>query len=153
MRTRNGMSDPLLLRLFDYEKNNLTVSRPKDEARINLDGGPPNPDEPFNYDAVPTRFFYDVETVGGLEPDQIVTQGISILQRKLAEIIKELSGGVGGPEDFGGAQSPTLNGAGYGDAGGYTPVGGPGYGGASSWGGAAQGGATPYGATPYGQNW
>lgn len=91
--------------------------------------------------------------MGGLEPDQIVTQGISILQRKLAEIIKELSGGVGGPEDFGGAQSPTLNGAGYGDAGGYTPVGGPGYGGASSWGGAAQGGATPYGATPYGQNW
>jgi DNA-directed RNA polymerase II subunit RPB3 len=118
-------------------RNNLTATRPKDEARINLDGGPPNPDEPFNYDAVPTRFFYDVETVGGLEPDQIVTQGISILQRKLAEIIKELSGGIGGPEDFGGAQSPTLNCAGYGDAGGYTPV----------------GGSTPYGATPYGQNW
>lgn len=103
---------------------------------------------------MPTRFFYDVETVGGLEPDQIVTKGIQRLQIKLAEILKELSGGTGDPEDFGGAQSPTLNGAGYGDAGGYTPVGGPGgYGGASSWGGAAQGGATPYGATPYGQNW
>lgn len=127
---------------------------PKDETRVNLDGGPPNPDEPFDYNAVPTRFFYDVETVGGLPPDQIVQQGISILQVKLAEIIKELSGGVGDPEGFGGAQSPTLNGAGYGDAGGYTPIGGPGgYGGASSWGGAAQGGATPYGATPYGQNW
>ncbi|EOA90994.1 RNA polymerase II subunit 3 [Exserohilum turcicum] len=127
---------------------------PKDEARINLDGGPPNPDEPFNYNAVPTRFFYDVETVGGIEPDQIVTKGISRLQIKLAEVLKELSGGVGDPEDFGGAQSPMLNGGGYGDAGGYTPVGGPGgYGGASSWGGAAQGGTTPYGATPYGQGW
>ena len=131
--------------------------RPKDEARINLDGGPPNPDEPYDFQAVPTRFFFDVETVGGIDPDQIVHEGISILQVKLAEIIKELTGGVGEPDEFGGAQSPTLNGAGYAgaDAGGFTPVGGPsgGYGGASSWGGAAQGGATPYGATPYGGNW
>jgi DNA-directed RNA polymerase II subunit RPB3 len=105
---------------------------------------------------VPTRFFFDVETVGGIDPDQIVHEGISILQVKLAEIIKELTGGVGEPDEFGGAQSPTLNGAGYAgaDAGGFTPVGGPnGYGGTSSWGGAAQGGATPYGATPYGGNW
>ncbi|KAF1835998.1 DNA-directed RNA polymerase subunit D [Decorospora gaudefroyi] len=130
---------------------------PKDEARINLDGGPPNPDEEFKYDAVPTRFFYDVETVGGIPPDQIVQQGIAVLQVKLAGVLKALSGGTGDAEDFGGAQSPGANGDGYGgmDAGGYTPVGGPagGYGGASSWGGAAQGGTTPYGATPYGQNW
>ena len=38
----------------------LTTSRPKDHERINLDGGPANPDEPFDYNAVPTRFFYDV---------------------------------------------------------------------------------------------
>jgi DNA-directed RNA polymerase II subunit RPB3 len=129
--------------------------RPKDEERINLDGGPANPDEPFNYDAVPTRFFYDVETVGGLDPDQIVTQGINTLQHKLAGIIHELQGNSGGIDgmDLGGAQSPTMNGAGYGGVdGGYTT---PGYGGASQWGGAgaAQGGTTPYGATPYGQNW
>lgn len=134
------------------------MKRPKDEDRINLDGGPANPDEPFDYNAVPTRFFYDVETVGGLDPDQIVTKGISVLQHKLAGIIAELSGGAGGADgvDFGGAQSPTMNGAGYGGAdGGYTPAGA--YGGASAWGGAggaAQGGTTPYGATPYGgQNW
>lgn len=129
----------------------LTNSRPKDQDRINLDGGPANPDEPFNYNAVPTRFFYDVETVGGLDPDQIVTKGISTLQTKLAEVIRELSGGVG-PDGAGfeGAQSPMMNGAGFGgpDAG-YTT---PGYGGASQWGGTggAQGGTTPYGATPYG---
>jgi len=93
--------------------------------------------------------------VGGLDPDHIVTRGINILQTKLASIIKELQGGPGGPDgqDFGGAQSPTMNGAGYGAVdGGFTPAGG--YGGASAWGGAAQGGTTPYGATPYGQtNW
>jgi DNA-directed RNA polymerase II subunit RPB3 len=90
-----------------------------------------------------------------LDPDQIVQLGIKTLQTKLATVIHELSGGPG-PDgaDFGGAQSPTLNGAGYGgpDAG-YTT---PGYGGASQWGGAGgvgQGGTTPYGATPYGQNW
>ncbi|OAL50098.1 insert subdomain of RNA polymerase alpha subunit [Pyrenochaeta sp. DS3sAY3a] len=124
---------------------------PKDEERINLDGGPANPDEPFNYDALPTRFFYNVETVGGLEPDQIVTRGINVLQQKLAGIIHELQGGGPDGGDFGGAQSPTLNGAGYGGDGGFTPSGA--YGGASQW-GAAQGGTTPYGATPYGQpNW
>lgn len=142
----------MFLRHFLTLRVSLIFFRPKDEERINLDGGPANPDEPFDYNAVPTRFFYDVETVGGLDPDQIVTKGINVLQTKLAGIIHELSGGTGGPDggDFG-AQSPTLNGAGYGGVdGGYTPAGG--YGGASSY--AAQGAATPYGATPYGQpNW
>jgi DNA-directed RNA polymerase II subunit RPB3 len=99
---------------------------------------------------VPTRFFYDVETVGGLDPDQIVLKGIETLQRKLAGVIQELQGGdqMDGA-DFGGAQSPQMNGGYGGQDGGYTT---PGYGGASSWGngGQAQGGTTPYGATPYG---
>ena len=134
-----------------HSKGKLTCIRPKDQDRINLDGGPANPDEPFNYNAVPTRFFYDVETVGGLDPDQIVTRGISTLQTKLAEVIRELSGGAG-PDaaGFEGAQSPTMNGGyGGGPEAGYTT---PGYGGASQWGGAGgvQGGTTPYGATPYG---
>lgn len=105
---------------------------------------------------MPTRFFYNVETVGGIDPDQIVVLGINKLQEKLAGIIHELQGGAG-PDgmDLGGAQSPTLNGGQYGGAdGGYTT---PAYGGASAWGGAggaAQGGTTPYGATPYGgQSW
>lgn len=126
---------------------------PKDQEKINLDGGEGNPEEPFDYTAVPTRFFYDVETVGGLDPDAIVTTGISTLQTKLASVINALQGTSGDGMDLGGAQSPTMNGGGYGGVdGGYTT---PGYGGASQWGGAgaAQGGTTPYGATPYGQSW
>jgi DNA-directed RNA polymerase II subunit RPB3 len=126
---------------------------PVDEENLNLDGGPEQEGEPFNYDAVPTRFFYDVETVGGLPPDQIVLKGIQTLQMKLANIITHLreTDNMDGV-DFGGAQSPTMNG-GYGgqDAGYTTPYGGGG--GGSVWapgGGAAQGGTTPYGATPYG---
>ncbi|KAF2866114.1 DNA-directed RNA polymerase [Massariosphaeria phaeospora] len=125
---------------------------PVDHDRINLDGGAPTEDEAFNYDAVPSRFFFDVETVGGLDPDQIVAEGIKTLQRKLAGVIQQLQGGGDGADgaDFGGAQSPTLNG-GYGaapDQGYTTPYGGN----ASVWGGAnaAAGGTTPYGATPYG---
>lgn len=103
---------------------------------------------------MPTRFFYNVETVGGLSPDEIVTQGIGVLQEKLAGVIAELTGVRGGQDgDFGGAQSPTMNG-GYAGDGAFTP----GYGGASQYGdpmGGVQGGTTPFGATPYGggSNW
>ncbi|KAF2658378.1 insert subdomain of RNA polymerase alpha subunit [Lophiostoma macrostomum CBS 122681] len=131
---------------------------PIDEETINLDGGPAPEDEPFNYDAVPSRFFYDVETVGGLDPDQIVQKGIQTLQQKLAEVIQALQGGdnMDGME-YTGAQSPQMNGGGYGgqDAGFTTPYGG---GNTSVWGNGAggAGGTTPYGATPYGaggQQW
>lgn len=107
--------------------------------------GYPQEGEPFDYDAEPTRFFYDVETVGGLEPDQIVQQGIKVLQQKLAGIIQGLQGGEDHPMD--GFQSPQMNGTNYGgpDPGFTTP--GPYGGGASAWGGGA---TTPYGATPYG---
>ncbi|ORY18763.1 DNA-directed RNA polymerase [Clohesyomyces aquaticus] len=144
---------------FEYDPNNklkhidywyeedAKKEWPVDEENANIDGGPQE-DEAFDYNAVPTRFFYDVETVGGLDPDQIVLQGISVLQRKLAEIISSLTGGdQGDAMDTFGAQSPTMNGgAGFGgqDAGYTTP-----YGNASVWGGGA-GGTTPYGATPYG---
>ncbi|PSN63668.1 insert subdomain of RNA polymerase alpha subunit [Corynespora cassiicola Philippines] len=141
------------LRHLDYwYEDNAKDEWPVDEERINLDGGHPNEDEPFDYDAAPTRFFFDVETVGGLEPDQIVNQGILTLQRKLALVINELTGqGEGHEQEFDGAQSPTMDGVAYGgnDAGYNTS-----YGNASAWGGAAGvGGTTPYGATPYGGQW
>lgn len=107
--------------------------------------------EPFNFDAVPNRFFFNVETVGGLEPDVIMQQGIKVLQQKLAAVIQELTGGEdrGGADDgFGGARSPDMNGAGgYGVDQGYTTPYQAG-GSASAWGGAQ----TPYGATPYGNS-
>lgn len=109
----------------------------------------------FNYDAMPNRFYLDVETVGGLEPDAVIQQGIRVLQQKLAAVIQELSGS----DERGG-----INGA----SGGHTPDGDP-YGGTTRYGGAGfessyqrdqqgsvwgaiapTGGATPYGATPYG---
>ena len=122
------------------------IQRPIHKENANIDGYPQE-GEAFDYDAVPTRFFFDVETVGGLEPDQIVQQGIKVLQQKLAGVIQELQGGDDshGMDGFGG-QSPQMNGAGYGvqDPGYTTPAA---YGGNSAWGGGA---TTPYGATPYG---
>ncbi|KAF2708259.1 insert subdomain of RNA polymerase alpha subunit [Pleomassaria siparia CBS 279.74] len=145
------------LRHLDYwcEGDDWKEEWPMDEERVNLDGGPEQEDQDFDYDAVPTRFFFDVETVGGLDPDQIVTKGIETLQHKLADVIHQLKGGENADgADFGGAQSPQMNGGGYQDQGYTTPFQG---GNTSVWGsGNPAGGTTPYGATPgYGQasNW
>ncbi|KAI9680211.1 MAG: 45 kDa subunit of RNA polymerase II [Trizodia sp. TS-e1964] len=113
--------------------------------------------EAFDYDAVPGTFYFDVESVGNLEPDVIVQQAIKVLQTKLALVISELRPtedpqsngdtnmdvdgyGSGGPRSPGvinkerfenmeqGYTTPFANGS------------------ASAWGG----GITPY-AAPYGQ--
>ena len=106
----------------------------------------------------PERFYFDVETVGGLEPDQVIQQGIKVLQQKLATVLNDLQG-EGGGGDGGGLRSPDP-----GDMrGGGTAYGGAGttYGQGTSYGGAtgpyggtqygAMGQSTPYNATPYGQ--
>ncbi|KAK3946415.1 DNA-directed RNA polymerase II subunit RPB3 [Diplogelasinospora grovesii] len=115
---------------------------------------PPQEDEPFDYDAVPNRFYFNVETAGNLPADAIVTEGIKVLQQKLAGMIHELTEGEGDGAngDYNGPRSPEYNNAGDGwqDQGYTTPYGNGGA--QSSWGGA--GGATPYGQTPYGgQTW
>lgn len=125
----------------------------------------PQPEnEPFDFDAKPNRFFFNVETVGGLEPDVVIQNGIKILQQKLASVIQALNGGeddemgeANGPSNaYGdGARTPDgMNGYGGMDGGYTTPYGAaPGgqgagqHGNTSVWGG----GTTPYGATPYGQ--
>ncbi|KAF2460604.1 DNA-directed RNA polymerase [Lineolata rhizophorae] len=110
---------------------------------------PPQEGEPFNYDAEPDRFYFNVETVGGLEPDMVIQQGIKVLQQKLALVIAELTAGDDRPAedpDAFGVQSPD-GAANYGMDGGFTTSFGNG-GAASAWGG----GQTPYGATPYGQS-
>ncbi|KZF20019.1 insert subdomain of RNA polymerase alpha subunit [Xylona heveae TC161] len=130
---------------------------------------PPAEGEPFDYDAVPSRFYFEVESVGSLEPDAIIQQGVKVLQQKLAAVIQELTGGDAGPD--GGAVVDGLDGFGAGPAGGprspggalgggpmdygyTTPYAGGGAaaaaGAGSVWGGAGMGGATPFGATPYG---
>ncbi|KAF7718229.1 Uncharacterized protein PECH_002042 [Penicillium ucsense] len=110
---------------------------------------PSNPDQPFDYDAEPNTFYIDVESIGNLEPDMIVQQGIFALQKKLAVTVSELkkkdqNGQVGDVEDA------DMMGAGD-DA--YEPPegidGNMGAYGNAPWGASAQ---TPYGATPYGQS-
>ncbi|KAI5299168.1 45 kDa subunit of RNA polymerase II [Ascosphaera pollenicola] len=128
---------------------------------------PAPPDMPFDYDAVPSVFYFDVESVGSLEPDAIVQQGITVLQRKLANVISSLEASEGGnAEDaFGGAMGMDLPGGQSPDGyeppeatdGGFTSYGmgsgAPEQGGGSVWGAPGMGGATPYGTTPYGQGY
>lgn len=87
-------------------------------------------DAAFDPDAQPSAFFFDLEATGVLEPDEIVHQGVNVIQTKLAEIIKGLDSSDGG---MNGGMSPD----GYEPA----PAGDYGYGGSR----------TPYdGATQYG---
>lgn len=116
--------------------------------------------EVFNYDAVPSKFYFEVESVGNLDPDAIIQQGIKVMQTKLASVIQELTegdegaNGVNGHGYEDGPRSPDVNmngGQNWGeDAAGYSTPYGNGAG-AGQW-GAGAGAATPYGATPYGQN-
>ncbi|MCJ1465966.1 45 kDa subunit of RNA polymerase II [Pseudocyphellaria aurata] len=126
---------------------------------------PPSTTLPFAYDASPSKFYFEVESVGNLEPDAVVQQGIKVMQQKLAAVIRDLEGstdvggigngdanasgdglGFGGPS-FGGADAAQTGADGFGAEGFATPF-LTGQGGSGSvWGG----GATPYGATPYGQ--
>lgn len=114
--------------------------------------------EPFDYDAVPNRIYMRVESTGQIPPDQIVQEGIKVLQQKLAGLIHALSDGDEGADGnagYNGPQSPEYGGDG-GSAWGGGPAAGdgfttPGYntgGNQSSWGG----GGTPYGTTPYGNS-
>lgn len=107
-----------------------------------------NPDQPFDYDAEPTTFYFDVESIGNLEPDMIVQQAIVSLQRKLATTVSELTGEGEGNI----AEDAEMMGANDPDA--YEPPEGI-DGNMTSYGNGAPGGwnsaQTPYGATPYGQ--
>jgi DNA-directed RNA polymerase II subunit RPB3 len=110
---------------------------PMDERNATWEGDDSAADATFDPDAVPSAFFFDVEGVGTLDPDDIVRGGIEVIQKKLAETIKVLGGAeAAGMDGMNGAQSPD----------GYEPAPANGdyaYGG-------LRGGATPYGTTPYG---
>ena len=114
---------------------------------------PPQEGEPFDYDAEPGRFYFELESVGGLDPDGIVHEGIKALQKKLAELIQGLNEGEGGADvngaddaGVGGPDPMSMDGGdgGWREQGFTTPYANGGN--QSSWGG----GATPYGTTPYG---
>jgi DNA-directed RNA polymerase II subunit RPB3 len=132
---------------FEYDPNNKLrhldywyEQDPKDEWPIDernatWEGDEAAADATFDPDAVPSAFFFDVEGVGTLEPDDIVRGGIEVIQKKLAETIRVL-GGLDVAGGMNGVQSPDP----------YEPA--PANGAYTSYG--PVGGATPYGATPYG---
>ena len=128
----------------------LICSRPKSENANWED--PPQDDVPFDYNATPSQFYYSIESVGNLEPDSVVQQGIKVLQQKLAAVLQELTGGddanrgagIDGVENFADGPRSPDGGADQGFTTPYITGGGA----TSAWGGAQ----TPYGATPYGQS-
>jgi len=46
---------------------------------------------PYNWEAKPNKFFFNVESCGSLRPDNIVTMGIAILKEKLSNLQTQLS--------------------------------------------------------------
>ncbi|KIY03865.1 uncharacterized protein Z520_00556 [Fonsecaea multimorphosa CBS 102226] len=136
---------------FEYDPNNklrhvdywyetdAKEEWPVDERNATWEGDESAADAAFDPDAVPSAFFFDVEGIGTLEPDDIVRGGIEVIQKKLAETIKVLGGAeAAGVDGMNGLQSPD----------GYEPA--PPNGAFGSYGGALRGGTTPYGVTPYG---
>jgi DNA-directed RNA polymerase II subunit RPB3 len=93
-----------------------------------------------------------VESIGNLEPDAIIQQGIKVLQQKLATVIQDLvsegdgqANGINGGYDAPRSPDVGMNGQPWQEQGYTTPYAN---GAASAWGGA--GAATPYGATQNG---
>lgn len=147
--------DPLnKLRHVDYwYEENAKDEWPVDERNANWESEDTAADAAFDPDATPGAFFFDVEGVGTLDPDQIVQEGIKVLQNKLAAIIQGLGGGA---DEVNGnaaaaaaagrettyAQEPAYDGN-------QTSYGGYAAGANTAYGGLGGGGATSYG-TPYG---
>lgn len=48
---------------------------------------PPRDDEPFDFNAKPNKFYFEVETDGSLGPQEVVMKGLAELQTKLANLI------------------------------------------------------------------
>ncbi|KAK1239512.1 hypothetical protein MKX07_009000 [Trichoderma sp. CBMAI-0711] len=119
---------------------------------------PPQEGEPFDYDAVPNRFYFEVEASGTMEPDLIIQGGIRVLQQKIGALLKGLDPRKYGGDDadMDGPRSPDMNMDGgttpWGQDGGYTTP----YGNNTAYGGGntAYGGGTSYGGgvTAYGSS-
>ncbi|XP_065164141.1 DNA-directed RNA polymerase II subunit RPB3 [Atheta coriaria] len=46
---------------------------------------------PYNGDAVPNKFYYNVESVGALKPENIVSMGVDMLKDKLTNLLTQLT--------------------------------------------------------------
>ncbi|KAJ6625627.1 DNA-directed RNA polymerase [Mycena sp. CBHHK59/15] len=118
----------------------------------------PRDDQPFDFNAQPNKFYFEVETDGSLGPQEVVMQGLKELQAKLAKIVLGLKktepdmllgeqADEGPPADAWGAgatwgtetgntwgsASPTRGGAATGAWGGAAGWGSPSQSGAAGW--------------------
>lgn len=46
---------------------------------------------PFNWEAKPNKFYFNVETCGSLRPETIVTKGVEVLKNKLSDLLTQLT--------------------------------------------------------------
>lgn len=81
-----------------YEENPATEWPPSRNAEWE---DPPLPNEPFDYDAEPNKFYFEVEAVGQIPPNEIIYQGIKYLQEKLATVVRDLQERDDRDEEFG----------------------------------------------------
>ncbi|KAF9268887.1 insert subdomain of RNA polymerase alpha subunit [Marasmius fiardii PR-910] len=132
---------------------------------------PPRDDEPFDFNAKPNKFYFDVETDGSLGPQEVVMKGLAELQKKLANLILGLKSQPEADMLPNADQPPTdaapvataaaasagwgVGGGGWGDGGSTSAWGGAtspsrGGGGTSTWGASSSpgsGGASSWGAS------
>jgi DNA-directed RNA polymerase II subunit RPB3 len=62
---------------------------------------PPNPSAPFDYNAVPSTFYFDIEASGSVPVRDVITQGLDILATNLAKVIEGVEIETGGPHEEG----------------------------------------------------
>jgi len=93
----------------------------------------PREDEVFDFHAKPTRFYFDVETVGNLSPKEVVTKGLEELQKRLGNLIHHIEAGNSTDIEVDAPSAPQTNGYGSYPQFNGTANGGGG-GGASTWG-------------------
>lgn len=46
---------------------------------------------PYNWEAKPNKFYFNVESAGALRPENIVTMGVAVLKNKLSNLQTQLA--------------------------------------------------------------
>jgi DNA-directed RNA polymerase II subunit RPB3 len=114
---------------------------------------PPNPDAPFDFNAVPSTFYMSAESVGSMPVRQVVEQGLDIMMDNLASLVLAVQVETGGDEEeegMPGMVEPDMGGGGMtmGGGAGGGPNGDGGYGQGGYGGGGGGGWGAPGGGAP-----
>lgn len=65
-------------------------------------------DGAFDINQEPDRFYFDLESVGQIPPNEVMAQSILYLQQKLAIVVRELENTVGTQDGYDGMNPPTM---------------------------------------------